>query len=302
MKMLVSMLFMGMVNSGGGVPAELLRKTRDASPVLPSRQRSRLTRQLPSPPESRISFDPLPSTRAEIPEALLRRFQLAERRYGRLAFEFYTLCQRVRMACYGNAPAAIKRLVDITGSFALLLVLSPLFALIGLLVKLEDGGPVFFAQTRVGRHGREFKMYKIRSMCMDAERQLDQLLGANEHREGVTFKLKDDPRITRVGKWLRKLSLDELPQLYNVLIGNMSLVGPRPPVPREVAVYSLADRRRLSIKPGITCIWQISGRSEIDFSGQVKLDVLYIERQSLATDLWILLRTLPAVVSGRGAC
>ena len=134
------------------------------------------------------------------------------------------------------------------------------------LIKLEDGGPVFFSQTRVGQDGREFKMFKVRSMCLGAEQRLEDLLGKNKHRDGVTFKIKDDPRITRVGKWLRKFSFDELPQLYNVLIGDMSLVGPRPPLPREVAKYSPADRRRLAVKPGITCIWQISGRAEIDFS------------------------------------
>src|SRR3954447_2618844 len=139
-------------------------------------------------------------------------------------------------------------------------------------------------------------------MCLDAEERLKDLLAKNQHKEGVTFKIKDDPRITRVGKWLRKFSFDELPQLYNVLIGDMSLVGPRPPVPREVAMYSPQHRRRLAIKPGITCIWQISGRSEIDFSGQVQLDVKYIESQSFLNDLSILARTVPAVLSGKGAC
>jgi len=180
--------------------------------------------------------------------------------------------------------------------------LFPLLLFIALLVKLEDGGPVLFTQIRVGRFGRTFKMYKIRSMCLDAEQRLKDLLEQNHHNEGVTFKIKDDPRITCVGKWLRKLSLDELPQIFNVFIGNMSLVGPRPPVPREVERYSPADRRRLAIKPGITCIWQISGRSEIDFSGQVKLDVNYIENQSFWQDMKILTLTLPAVISGRGAC
>jgi lipopolysaccharide/colanic/teichoic acid biosynthesis glycosyltransferase len=302
MRMLVSMLFMGIVSNGGGVqPAELLRKTRDTSPVIPTRPRALPVRQRGGLDESRIVLDPLPWDQEDVPAALLRRFQMAQSFPGRLAFAFYILCQRMRMASYVSAPAAIKRTIDVAASLILLLLLSPLFAIIGLLVKLEDGGPVFFAQTRVGLNGREFKMYKIRSMCMNAEQRLEELLGYNEHSEGVTFKLKDDPRITRVGRWLRKLSMDELPQLYNVLTGSMSLVGPRPPVPREVAVYTLADRRRLSIKPGITCIWQISGRSEIDFSGQVKLDVLYIESQGFLTDFWILLRTLPAVISGRGA-
>jgi lipopolysaccharide/colanic/teichoic acid biosynthesis glycosyltransferase len=139
-------------------------------------------------------------------------------------------------------------------------------------------------------------------MCLDAEERLEKLLQQNHHHEGITFKIKDDPRITRVGHWLRKFSFDELPQLYNVLIGEMSLVGPRPPLPREVAKYSQAHRRRLAIKPGITCVWQISGRSEIDFSGQVRLDVDYIENQSFWTDIGILLRTVPAVLAAKGAC
>jgi lipopolysaccharide/colanic/teichoic acid biosynthesis glycosyltransferase len=170
-----------------------------------------------------------------------------------------------------------------------------------LLIKLEDRGPILFRQVRVGRHGREFRMLKFRSMRVDAEARLQELLAQNHHRDGVTFKIKDDPRITRVGKWIRKFSFDELPQFYNVLIGDMSLVGPRPPVPREVALYSLADRRRLAVKPGITCIWQISGRAEIDFSGQVQLDVRYIESRSLWQDIKILCKTVPAVLSGTGA-
>jgi len=144
-------------------------------------------------------------------------------------------------------------------------------------------------------------MFKFRSMRIDAEKHLADLLAANKHGTGVTFKIKDDPRVTRIGYWLRRYSLDELPQFYNVLIGDMSLVGPRPPVPREVALYTPADRRRLSVKPGITCTWQISGRAEIDFPGQVRLDVNYIESQSLGGDINILAKTPRAVVFGPGA-
>jgi lipopolysaccharide/colanic/teichoic acid biosynthesis glycosyltransferase len=144
-------------------------------------------------------------------------------------------------------------------------------------------------------------MFKFRSMRVDAEQRLKELLAKNQHATGVTFKIKNDPRITRIGHFIRKFSLDELPQFYNVLIGDMSLVGPRPPVPREVALYSLADRRRLAITPGITCIWQVSGRSEIDFPGQVQLDVRYIESRSLWQDIKILCKTIPAVLSGSGA-
>jgi len=195
-----------------------------------------------------------------------------------------------------------KRAFDIVISATALLVLCPLFFVIWSLIKLEDGGPVIFAQTRVGRHGLEFKMFKFRSMCLDAEARLLELLKRNQHKEGITFKIKNDPRLTRTGKWLRKFSFDELPQFYNVLIGNMSIVGPRPPLPREVALYTPADRRRLAIKPGITCFWQIGGRSEIDFSGQVQLDVRYIECQSCFLYVKILVKTIPAVLSGRGAC
>jgi lipopolysaccharide/colanic/teichoic acid biosynthesis glycosyltransferase len=195
-----------------------------------------------------------------------------------------------------------KRLFDLAAGTLLLVLSSPLFLLITLLVKWEDGGPALFKQIRVGQFGREFYMYKFRSMSRDAEARLQDLLNRNHHREGVTFKIKNDPRLTRTGKWLRKFSLDELPQFFNVLKGDMSLVGPRPPVPREVALYSLADRRRLAARPGLTCLWQISGRSEIDFSGQVKLDVQYIETQSFTTDITILARTVPAVLGGKGAC
>jgi exopolysaccharide biosynthesis polyprenyl glycosylphosphotransferase len=232
---------------------------------------------------------------------LLRQYESAQSALGRLLLHLHVQQRRLHAGWLAGGSATLKRTFDIVVSFILLMLLSPLFLLIAVLVKLEDGGPVFFAQTRVGRYGREFKMYKVRSMCLDAEQRLKELLALNHHKEGVTFKLKDDPRITRVGRWLRKFSFDELPQFYNVLRGDMSLVGPRPPVPREVALYSLADRRRLAVKPGITCIWQTSGRAEIDFPGQVQLDVQYIERRSLAKDIKILCKTIPAVLSGTGA-
>lgn len=195
----------------------------------------------------------------------------------------------------------MKRALDVVASSCALLALAPLFAVIALCIKLEDRGPVFFGQTRVGRHGREFRIYKFRSMHRDAEQRLKDLLAKNQHDGGVTFKIKNDPRVTRVGRILRKYSLDELPQFYNVLRGDMSLVGPRPPIPREVQLYTLSDRRRLMVEPGITCIWQISGRAEIDFPGQVQLDVSYIESRSLGKDINILVRTVPAVLFGPGA-
>lgn len=238
----------------------------------------------------------------ELNSLVLRRYEAAQTLGGRLLLNLHVELQRLRAVWLADGGATVKRGFDMVASFLMLVLLSPLFALIAILVKLEDGGPLFFAQTRVGQFGREFKMYKIRSMCLDAEQRLKELIEKNHHKEGVTFKIKDDPRITRVGKWLRKFSFDELPQLYNVLIGDMSLVGPRPPLPREVCKYSLAHRRRLAVKPGITCIWQISGRAEIDFSGQVQLDVDYIESQGFWVDVKILAKTIPAVLSGKGAC
>ncbi len=240
--------------------------------------------------------------RYELDEALHRRFIAAQTPLGRFWLNARFQQQLLRAQWVGMGADILKRAFDILVSAMVLIVLSPLFLAIAVAVWVEDGGPMIFAQPRVGQYGRRFRMYKIRSMCLDAEERLQELLLKNQHKEGVTFKLKDDPRITRVGKFLRKYSLDELPQFFNVLSGDMSLVGPRPPVPREVAKYTPADRRRLAVRPGITCIWQISGRSEIDFSGQVQLDVRYIETQSFWSDLRILLRTVPAVLSGKGAC
>jgi lipopolysaccharide/colanic/teichoic acid biosynthesis glycosyltransferase len=195
---------------------------------------------------------------------------------------------------------AVKRVMDIAGSGVGLVMLAPVFGATALLIKLEDRGPIFYGQDRVGKWGRVFRMYKFRSMVVGADKMKDNLLENNESG-GVIFKIKRDPRITRVGRIIRKLSIDELPQLYNVLKGDMSLVGPRPPVPREVAEYQLSDRRRLEIIPGLTCLWQVSGRSDINFEGQVTLDVQYLESQSLKGDIMLLLKTIPAVLSGRGA-
>ncbi len=234
--------------------------------------------------------------------ALFRRLEATQTNWGRFRLEAHLAQQRLRAEWLTHGGDFLKRTFDIFVCLTALVLLSPFLLVIGLAVWVEDGGSVLFAQTRVGQFGRLFKMYKIRSMCPDADQRLKDLLARNQQKEGITFKLKDDPRMTRVGKWLRKYSFDELPQLYNVLIGDMSLVGPRPPVPREVAMYRPADRRRLAAKPGITCVWQISGRSEIDFSGQVGLDVGYIETQTFWNDLKILIMTVPAVFSGKGAC
>ncbi len=233
---------------------------------------------------------------------LMQRLVAAQTLFGRWTLKTHTRWEAQSWIWALAVGDAVKRIFDVVVSGFFLVTLSPLFALIAICIRLEDGKPVIFEQIRVGKHGKHFKMYKFRSMRIGAEMQLEKLLKQNHHKQGVTFKIKDDPRLTRVGKWLRKFSFDELPQFYNVFKGDMSLVGPRPPVPREVALYSLADRRRLAIKPGITCFWQISGRANIDFSGQVNLDVQYIEEQGLLTDIKILVKTVPAVLSGDGAC
>ena len=231
---------------------------------------------------------------------LLGHFATFQSGFGLWRMKARFTVRRLGWRWFVESADILKRSVDVIGSTIALIGLSPLLIPVALLVRL-DGGPAIFAQTRVGRFGRTFKMYKFRSMRPDAEKHLADLLAANQHLGGVTFKIKNDPRITRLGQWLRRFSIDELPQFFNVLIGDMSLVGPRPPVPREVALYSLADRRRLLAKPGITCTWQVGGRSEIDFPGQVLLDVAYIENQSLGKDLKILAQTPKAVVFGSGA-
>jgi lipopolysaccharide/colanic/teichoic acid biosynthesis glycosyltransferase len=216
----------------------------------------------------------------------------------------------------------LKRATDVVFSLVALMALSPLFAVLWVLIK-RDGGPLFFWQKRVGQYGREFPFPKFRSMVVNAEALKDKLLEQSDHvravvdnveapkdkppeqgprdKRTITFKMKDDPRITRVGRWIRRASIDEMPQFWCVLKGDMSLVGPRPPVPREVELYTLADRRRLDVKPGLTCIWQVSGRGDIPFDQQVQLDAKYIESQSLWVDLKLLFWTVPAVLFGKGA-
>jgi len=195
----------------------------------------------------------------------------------------------------------LKRAIDVCAAVVLLVLLSPLFAFVAISIKLTDGGPVMFFQKRVGLWGKEISFPKFRSMVMNAEELKLKLMAQNQHDNNKTFKMKNDPRITWIGRFIRKLSIDELPQLWCVLIGDMSLVGPRPPTVNEVADYTLEDRRRLDVVPGLTCIWQVSGRSDIPFDQQVKLDVDYIHSQSLWFDFVILLRTIPAVLLGKGA-
>ncbi|WP_258406589.1 WecB/TagA/CpsF family glycosyltransferase [Shewanella spartinae] len=194
-----------------------------------------------------------------------------------------------------------KRLLDILGAGILLVLLTPLLLLTALLIRLESPGAILYSQQRAGLNNKPFTMWKFRSMYQDAEARLAALKASNEMDGGVLFKMKRDPRITGIGKLIRKASIDELPQLWNVLKGEMSLVGPRPALPSEVSQYSLSDRRRLSVKPGITCIWQVSGRSDIPFDKQVLLDVDYIYQQSLWADIRLLLKTIPAVLFARGA-
>ena len=196
---------------------------------------------------------------------------------------------------------ALKRFLDIVLSIAALVVLAPLFLVIAVIIKLTSPGPVFFVQARVGRYGKTFTFYKFRSMYEDAEARKAALMSRNESADGVIFKMADDPRITPVGKFLRRTSMDELPQFLNVLFGDMSLVGPRPPVPSEVRQYSLEALKRLNVRPGLTCLWQVSGRSDIPFREQVRLDKEYISSRSFVRDLVILFRTIPAILSGKGA-
>jgi lipopolysaccharide/colanic/teichoic acid biosynthesis glycosyltransferase len=195
----------------------------------------------------------------------------------------------------------VKRLIDILVAGGAALLLSPLLFFVAMAIKCTDRGPVFFWQTRVGQWGAEFRFPKFRSMVMNAEALKAALAASNHHGESVTFKMRNDPRVTWIGRFIRKLSIDELPQLWCVLTGEMSLVGPRPPLPKEVAQYSLADRRRLDVKPGLTCIWQVSGRGDIPFDRQVELDVQYIESRSIWLDVKLLLQTIPAVLLGKGA-
>ena len=194
-----------------------------------------------------------------------------------------------------------KRIFDIVVSLAVLIILSPLMMLVALLIVLEDRGRIIYRQVRVGKDGRHFYFYKFRSMIDGADQQKERLLASNQSGDGVIFKMQSDPRVTRIGRFIRKYSIDELPQLFNVLAGDMSLVGPRPPLPGEVSLYTIEDRKRLHVLPGITCIWQVSGRSNIPFKQQVQLDKEYIRSQGLWQDLTILLKTIPAVFTGRGA-
>lgn len=199
------------------------------------------------------------------------------------------------------AYAFLKRTFDLVAGGFVLLLLVPVFPLIALMIKLDSRGPVFYKQDRVGEGERIFKFFKFRSMHDRADERLTELAERNE-QDGPVFKMEADPRITSVGRFLRRSSLDEIPQILNVIRGDMSIVGPRPPLPAEVARYQPWHRRRLEIKPGITCLWQISGRSQIGFEEWMRLDMEYLRTRSLRTDLLIFLKTIPAVIARKGAC
>ena len=220
-----------------------------------------------------------------------RKLNLCSSRFGR------AVTQRIAF----QSGSLLKRGLDIFAALAGLIILSPIFLIVAILIKAESKGPIFFKQERVGKFGRKFMMYKFRSMFVNATQMRDALANENEMTGGVIFKMKQDPRITKVGCFIRRSSIDELPQLINVLKGDMSIGGPRPALQSEVDLYSLKDRRRLMITPGITCLWQVNGRSEIPFDEQVKLDLAYMESQNFWEDMKIIAKTIPAILSGKGA-
>ncbi|WP_285507024.1 sugar transferase [Actinokineospora sp. NBRC 105648] len=210
----------------------------------------------------------------------------------------HLLC--IEEPAFTGAGRVAKRLFDVAAATAGLLALSPVLLAIAVVVRVESRGPVLHRQTRIGKHGRPFRMVKFRTMVADAERRQAALRTVNE-QDGPLFKIRDDPRVTRVGRFLRRYSLDELPQLYNVVVGRMSLVGPRPPLPEEVRQYAKDTRRRLLVKPGLTGLWQISGRSNLTWTDGIALDLHYVENWSFTTDLVILWKTARVVAAGTGA-
>lgn len=199
-----------------------------------------------------------------------------------------------------NRYEKIKRFFDICLSAAALVVLSPLLLVIAILIYLEDKGPVIYSQTRIGKDGRAFKLYKFRSMCVDADEKLKDLQKLNE-RDGPVFKIRDDPRVTKVGKFIRKTCIDELPQLVNIIKGDMSIVGPRPPLPNEVEQYNSYQKQRLLVVPGLTCYWQIQKGKETTFDEWVELDLKYIKERSILLDFRLILLTFKVILSGKGA-
>lgn len=221
--------------------------------------------------------------------------------YRILVNHSFKLIQKKIRRGVNQGYSILKRCYDFFGALSVLVLLSPLLLSVAMAIRIDSTGSALFSQWRVGKHGKKFRLWKFRSMVSDAENCKKQLSELNESADSVLFKIKKDPRITRVGRFIRKFSIDELPQLWNVLRGDMSLVGPRPALPDEVKKYSSDDKKRLKVKPGLTCFWQVSGRSELSFKQQVQLDKKYIRERSVWIDLKILLLTIPAVISGKGA-
>ncbi len=241
------------------------------------------------------------SSRAKLVDELYRRYVTDAQGTASVRRKLRYWRKHYMWQLFVRGTRLLKRAIDIFGSLTILTLGLPFFIVLAFLIKLTDGGPILFWQTRVGFRGREFPFPKFRSMCVNAEELKARLMEDNDHADSITFKMKRDPRITWIGRFIRKASIDELPQLWCVLKGEMSLVGPRPPVPIEVEQYTLADRRRLEAIPGLTCIWQVKGRGDIPFDEQVELDVQYIESQSFWLDLKLLFMTIPAVLFGKGA-
>lgn len=195
----------------------------------------------------------------------------------------------------------IKRIIDIIGALTGIILTSPVLIIVAIWIKIDSKGPVFFAQSRVGRDGALFMIYKFRSMCTDAEVLLGKLKKENEMSSGPMFKMKDDPRITKIGKFIRKTSIDELPQLINILKGDMSLVGPRPSLPKEVVQFTPFQKRRLVAKPGLTCYWQVNGRSDVSFEQWMEMDVEYIEERNTWIDITLIFKTVGVLFGDEGA-
>ncbi|WP_027092726.1 sugar transferase [Cohnella thermotolerans] len=225
--------------------------------------------------------------------------------YDREAAKRIVEIEKMRLAELNGGNLAFynvaKRVIDVTGALFGLLLLSPVLATVAILIKLDDPkSPVLFSQTRIGKHGKPFRMYKFRSMVPDAEQKLAELLDRNEIK-GAMFKIKEDPRVTRIGRFIRRTSIDELPQLINVLKGEMSLVGPRPPLPREVAEYTEYDKLRLTVNAGCTGLWQVNGRNRLSFEQMVELDLEYIRHRSIWGDLKIIFRTFKLLLGAKDA-
>ena len=239
-----------------------------------------------------------PETISDMVASLLEEFDdrraLGQRRHHTLRMWAWRFTVRLSYA--------LKRLFDLVGSIMALAVLGPVvFIPVAIAIKLDSPGPVFYVETRVGKYGHHFRFFKFRSMPVGADQLLAELKSQNESADGVTFKMKNDPRVTRVGRFLRKFSIDELPQLLNIFFNDMSFVGPRPAKPNEVSIYNPDDRKRMNIKPGLTGKWQVSGRSDLPFKQQVYLDKEYIQSWSIKQDIILLLKTIPAVFTGKGA-